>query len=42
MLKYDSQIIINYWDECISILRCIKIHMATCIFIHSLTIIQCI
>ena len=39
MLIYDRQIIINYWDECsqcTSILRCIKIHMATCIFIHSL------
>ena len=42
MLIYDCQIIINYWDECTSILRCIKIHMATCIFIHSLIIIQCI
>ena len=29
MLIYDSQIIINYWDECTSILRCTKIHMAT-------------
>ena len=29
MLIYDSQIIINYWDECTSILRCIKTHMAT-------------
>ena len=42
MLIYDNQILINYWDECTSILRCIKIHMATCIFIHSLIIIQCI
>ena len=25
MLIYDRQIIINYWDECTSILRCIKI-----------------
>ena len=32
MLINDRQIIINYWDECTSILRCIKIHMATCIF----------
>ena len=42
MLIYDRQIIINYWDECTSILRCIKIHISTCIFIHSLIIIQCI
>ena len=24
MFIYDSQIIINYWDECTSILRCTK------------------
>ena len=40
MLIYDRQIITNYWDECSSILRCTKIHMATYIFIHSLIIIQ--
>ena len=42
MLMYERQIIIKYWDECTSILRCIKMHMAISIFIHSLIIIQCI